>query len=257
MALGNQTLGRGKIYFSLLKEGTYTPAGYRYVGNTPDFGLSISNEKLDHFSADEGIRVRDKTVILQTDATGSLTMDDIQPENLALFFFGESSIEAQGSATGLTETFADVKLGHAYKVGVTDARPTGYHSLLSVVVKVGVTTMVLNDDYTLNAELGLVTPIDGGDIVEGDDMIVEFNVGAKSRVEVISGAQQVEGSILFESYNPEGDRFDYLLPYVKLSPNGDFAIKADEWQQLPFTIEILKAPNRSAIYCNGRPYTPS
>jgi hypothetical protein len=33
--MGNQTLGRGKVNFSLFKPGTQTPAGFRYIGNTP------------------------------------------------------------------------------------------------------------------------------------------------------------------------------------------------------------------------------
>jgi hypothetical protein len=35
---------------------------------------------------------------------------------------------------------------------------------------------------------------------------------------------------------------DYLMPYVRLAPNGDFALKSDEWQQLNLNVEIL---NRS------------
>ncbi len=43
MAANNQTLGRGKVYFSKFKTDTYTPEGYRYLGNTPSFNLSIAS----------------------------------------------------------------------------------------------------------------------------------------------------------------------------------------------------------------------
>lgn len=253
MAIGNQTLGRGKVYFSLFKSGSYTPAGFRYIGNTPEFNLTVDNEKLDHFSSDGGIRVKDKSIILETTQTGTLIADDIQLENLALFFFGEYDTLAQSSASGLTETITDVELGKMYQIGVTDARPTGYRKLTTPVVKVGVSTKVLDTDYTLDTDTGLLTIIDGGSIVAGDDVIVEFGVAAATRTQVISGTDQVEGAILYVSANPEGDKMDYLFPYVRLGPNGDFALKSDEWMQLPLTVEILQAPNRAAIYIDGRP----
>jgi hypothetical protein len=49
---------------------------------------------------------------------------------------------------------------------------------------------------------------------------------------------------------------DYLMPYVRLSPNGDFALKSDEWQQLSLNVEILKLADYERIYVDGRPYTP-
>lgn len=251
--MGNQTLGRGKVYFSLFKTGTYTPVGFRYLGNTPEFNLTIDNETLDHFSSDEGIRVKDKSIILETTQTGSLVADDINLDNLSLFFFGESAPLAQTSATAQTETFTDVVEGMLYQVGVSDANPTGYRSLTSVVVKVGAATMVLDTDYTLNAELGHITILEGAGIATGDDVIVEYSRSAVTRTQVISGTDQVQGALLYVSTNPEGDKMDYLMPYVRLAPNGDFALKSDEWQQLGLNVEILTAPNRAAIYIDGRP----
>lgn len=255
MALGNQTLGRGKVRFSLFKTGTYTPSGFRYLGNSPAFSLNQENETLEHYSSDEGIREKDNEVILQTNVTGSLTLDDIQPENLALFFFGSSSVLAQTSATGQTETFVDVILGNSYLLGITDLNPTGVRSVTNVVVKVGVTTKTLNTDYTLDAELGMVTILSTGTILANDDVIVEYDRSAKSRQQIISGTDQIEGAIFFESTNEVGDRFDYLIPRVKLSPNGEFALKTDEWQQLPISVEVLKAPGKARVYIDGRPYT--
>ena len=46
------------------------------------------------------------------------------------------------------------------------------------------------------------------------------------------------------------------MPYVKISPNGDYALKGDEWQQIPFNIEILKKTGFEALYSDGRAYAP-
>jgi hypothetical protein len=249
MAMGNQTLGRGKLYFSLFKTGTYTPAGFRWLGNTPEFNLTIDNQKLEHFSSDAGIRVKDKSIILETTQTGSLVCDDIQLENLALFFFGSAAALAQTALTAQTETINPVVQGQMYQIGVSDALPTGIRSITNVVI----TGKVVNVDYSVDLELGLLTIIAGGSIASASSVTVAYDRSAKSRTQVISGTSQVQGAILYISANPEGDKMDYLMPYVRLSPNGDFALKSDEWQKMPLSVEILTAPNRAAIYVDGRP----
>ena len=45
------------------------------------------------------------------------------------------------------------------------------------------------------------------------------------------------------------------MPSVKLSPNGDYALKSDEWQQIPFNVEILKPEGMEAVYADDRPVT--
>lgn len=257
MNIGNQTLGRGKVYFSLFKTGSYVPAGFRYIGNTPSFNLTIDNQKLEHFSSDEGIRKKDKSIVLETTQTGSLACDDIQLENLALFFFGEHGTVAQTAQAAVVETIADVQPGLMYQLGTSDANPTGVRSISNVVVKVGAAVKAVDTDYTVDAELGLITIVKGGTIAADADIEVTYDRAAVNREQVISGADQVEGAILFVSANPEGEKMDYLMPYVRLAPNGDFALKSDEWQQLNLNVEILNAPNREAIYLDGRPFVPA
>ncbi len=256
MAANNQTLGRGKVYFSKFKTGTYTPEGYRYLGNTPSFNLSIAQSKLDHYSSDAGIRVKDKSIILQTDFTGNLTCDDIDYDNLALFFLGSTSTLAQTSATSQSETFTSVIQGASYQIGVNDSNPTGVRSLSNVVVTVSASAKTLGTDYTIDAARGILTIVSGGGIASGVTVTVSYDRAAKSRKQVISGTSQVEGSVMFVSANPEGDLIDYVMPYVRIGPNGDFALKSDEWQTLPLTVEILTAPNRQAIYLDGQVFTP-
>lgn len=253
--MANYVVSKGELHFSLFRENTEIPSGFRFLGNAPEFNVTIENETLDHFSSTRGIREKDASIVLETNASGSIVLDDIQIENLALFFFGESGAVAQTAATSQSETFTDVKLGHSYQVGITTNNPTGVRSLSNVVVKVGVTTKTAGTDYTVDLELGIVTVLAGGTILANDDIIVEYDRAAKSRKQVISGTDQVEGALRFISYNEQGEKLDYFLPKVKLAPNGDFALISDEWQQLPLSIEILKATGKERIYVDGRPFT--
>lgn len=258
MATKNYTLGRGKVHFSRFKDGTQVPAGFFYIGNTPEFSLTIESETLDHFSSDEGIREKDDSVPLEVTRTGSLITDNIDPKNVALFFFGEESTVTQTSVASATETLEEIKAGHSYKLGVTPSNPTGYFGIdtdgFAVAVAVGGTPLVAGTDFEMNYDTGILTFLEGSALaVDGADIEVTYAVKSHTRDRVISGSEPVEGAMMYVAFNPKGKNFDYYLPYVKITPNGDYALKGDEWQQIPFTIEALKPANGEAIYMDGRP----
>ena len=253
MAAENYTLGRGELHFSLFKTGTNTPAGFRYLGITPEFGLTINTEYLDLFNSDHGIREKVQSVPVETTRQGNFSCVDIEMDNLANFFFGSKSTIAQTATTGDTETFTDVIQGMSYQIGLTDATPTGVHSVSNVAI----TGSVLGTDYLVDATLGIVTIVAGGNIASGDDVTITYDRAAGSIDQVISGTEPVEGTLRFIADNPQGANLDYFMPRVKLSPNGDFSLKTEEWQTIPFNLEILKLTGKEAIYINGRPYTGS
>lgn len=254
---GNQTLGRGEIHFSEFKPGTFTPAGFRYIGNTPDFSISGTTNKLDHFSSDRGVRVKDKTVTLDTSNTANINTDDIQPENVALFFYGEASTVTQTSADTLTETFTDVTPGLSCQLGITDQNPTGVRSVTVTSVTSGADTLTATTDYTVDTVRGIVNVVDGGSVEVGDDIVVHYSRAAVNRTQIVSGDEQVEGALRFIAYNADGDDFDYYFPWVAVSPNGDMAMKGDNWQTIGLAVDIQKAPNRERIYIDGQPFVPA
>src|SRR5690606_7882681 len=97
----NYTLGRGELWFAQYKQGTQEPGGERYFGNTPEINFTIESETLDHFNSDRGINEKDASIVLSTNRTGSFITDNIDPHNIALFFFGSVSnfTEAGGSVS--------------------------------------------------------------------------------------------------------------------------------------------------------------
>ena len=258
MATKNYTLGRGKVHFSRFKTGTQVPAGFFYIGNTPEFNLTIESETLDHFSSDEGIREKDDSVPLEVTRTGSLITDNIDPKNVALFFFGEEVTVTQAVVASSTETLEDIKAGHSYKLGVTTNNPTGYFGIdptgFEVEISPAGAALVAGTDYEMNFDTGIISFLDTSAVaVDGVDIDVTFAVREHTRDRVLSGSEPVEGAMMYIAFNPKGKNFDYYLPYVKITPNGDYALKGDEWQQIPFTIEALKPTSGEAIYMDGRP----
>lgn len=244
----NYVLGRGEIW--LKKEGDNS---FRFLGNAPAFNLNVTSEKLEHFRSTRGIREKDRTITLQTNRTATITAEDISIENLAMFFLGTTATITQVALTAQTETLAAVVKGHGYQIGVTPQRPTGLRKLTVPVLKKASVTLVLGTDYEIDADRGWVEILTTSTtVLDGDTLTLEFGVAANSRKQVISGSDSVTGAMQFRSYNAEGTATDYFLPFVEISPNGEYAlISENALQTLPLTVDVQTKGNLAAVYVDG------
>lgn len=259
MANKQYTLGRGKLFFDPFLSGTKTKTGERYFGNTPSLSLTVESESLDHFDSDSGVRVKDDSVLLQLNRTGAFVTDNIDPENVALFLLGSSSLVAQTALTAQTYNIDNVIKGRFYQIGSTDANPPGQRALANFVLKKGVTTLVAGTDYVVDVELGRVEILETSvTVVANDDLVATYDVQAKTRSRIVTAASStIDGALRFIATNPKGTLLDYYMPYVRLSPNGEYALKGEEWQQIGFNLDIQKISDSvESIYVDGRPYTP-
>lgn len=243
-APGNQVLGSGRILFDRFADGTKTPTErFRYLGNSTAFSLNQSQETLDHFDADNGIRQKDLSVQLSSDMGGTITLDDISAENLAMWFLGEVATATTTQQTGQTKTFNDIVRGEMLVLGLTGtgAAPAGFGNVTAVTVTSGGDTITAPGNWEADLDAGIVTIFpDAVDIADGDDVVIGYTQNAVSRSYVISRNQSIYGRLLFHSKNAVGKRRDGLFPYVKLSPDGDYNLKGDDWQTMTFAVEILK-----------------
>lgn len=252
----NYTLGRGEVYFGKFAAGTTTPSGERYLGNTPEFSLTIDVENLDHYSSDRGIREKDDSVVLQADRAGSLTTDSVQPDNIALFFFGTKDIVTVVAATAQTQTYTGSPAGLAIQLGTSMQNPSGARNVSDVemVTLPAAPALVVGVDYNIDLNRGRVLFEDTDNVKALTSVSFTYDVAASNRERIMSGSQPVEGCLRYIAQNPKGKDFDYFMPWVKITPNGDYALKGDEWQTIPFSIEILKKPGLEAIYCDGQAF---
>ena len=264
----NYTLGRGELYFARKDPVTGAMGGERYLGNTPSANLTAEEEKLEHFSSDRGIRVKDKVVTLQVNYTGTLEVDNIDYENVALFFLGETENLTIAQTTVASEqvgvTGVGVEKGMFYQLGMTAGNPAGAKGIIfpgaagtAFALTNGGTALTSGVDFVVNAELGRIEILeDSENVEEGDILTATYTIAASTRRRVISGSTAVSGSLRYVAYNPEGEQIDYFMPSVTLSPNGDFALKSDEWQVIPFNIDVTKRDaDTAAIYGEGRAMT--
>lgn len=264
----NYTLGRGKVYFDRFTPtqvsagiGSLTRGeGERYIGNTPEFNTTSESEDLEHFDSDSGVRTKDASVQLQLDRSGSFTCDNIDIDNVALYFLGDKSTVTQTSATAQLFEIANVKQGMFYQVGWDISKPDGVRNISNVVVKTGVafgTTVTPSGNYQVDEVTGRILILKGAPgLADGANIQVTYDLAAGTRELVISKSTAIYGSIRFVADNPIGTNRDYYFPYVKLAPDGDYNLKGDDWQTMGFTMEILKRGSLEGVYVSTRLVTP-
>lgn len=259
----NYTLGRGELYFGRYYPGTRIAMPQMYIGNTTEITLTTETDTLDHYDSDHGIRVKDDSVLLEKNTTGTFITDHISPQNIALMLLGGDGTVTQAAASAQTATLDPVQKGRRYQLGVTPQNPIGVRGISNVSVQASPgggssVTLVADVDYKVDADTGSILFLTSGLVLTDDpddSVVVTYNVVATSYLQIVSGAEgQVEGELFYRSYNPKGMAFDYLWPFVQIRPDGDFNLKGDEWQAINFAFEALKRDDETAVtYVNGRP----
>lgn len=243
MRTPNYVVGRGKLFFDQFQTGTKTRSGNsRYLGNSPELSTSQSEDKLKHYSSDEGIKVLDASASLQNDQSLTFSLDDISPDNLALWFRGAKQTSVIAGGAVAAEAHANVARGTYIQLGLTDADPIGARNISAVTVN-NVTTpgVVPAADYDVDAATGRIyIHDDAAAVADGDDITVDYTAAAGNEEIVIAEGEVIEGRLHFVSFNAEGEQRDYIWPYVQISPDGDFALKGDDWQKMTFSCEVLK-----------------
>lgn len=258
----NYTLPRGKIFFERFAEGVDITAdtrgdGERYLGNTPGFSVAMAAENLDHFSSEGGVREKDDSVQLTLNRSGKMECDNINEENLALAFLGESAVVSQSAATGIIEVHEAAERGRFYQIGMSETMPAGVRKVANIVVKTGApgfaTTVTASGNYQVDTDLARVYIEDDAPDINAVDIQITYDTVASTREQVKSGTNPIYGALRLVSDNPKGANRDYYFPYVKMAPDGDLLLKSEEWQKMAFTLEVLKkADNVEALYVDGR-----
>lgn len=232
--------GRGQIFIGVYS-GDANRADRRFIGNCPGFTLSVESEKFEHFSSTSGIQTKDLTVTKSVNFNAQVTCDDIQLENLALFMAGTSGTLTQ-VATPVTNEAIVVQKGYHYQLGMVGSNDVGVREVSSVVVTdtTGVTTYVLNTDYKLDANSGMIYIISAGAIINGQTIHVDYTPAAGARTLVESGTGgAIDAELFFVADNASGDNRDLRIPLCSIAPSGELPfITEDELGSMTFDIGV-------------------
>ncbi len=357
MADPNYVIGRGKLFFDPFLTGTKTVSGMeRYLGNSPELSSSQNEDKVDHYSSDFGIKVKDDSVSITNDLSLSFSLDDISSENLALWFRGEAQTNALAGATAATTTVTDLKPGTYVQLGLTAGNPIGARNVSNVSAAMagtratgtltlstavpadgdtvtvggvvytfktvpaganhvligatindcaanledavnadatanpfyatssgavvtfhadepgtagnsitlaktfatsgngtvsgatfsggsasGTTSVDMTGNFEVDAVTGRVFIVESPlHVAAGDDVTFTYDAAVGTEDVVIAAGTVIMGRLVFISDNAAGQNRDYIWPYAQIRPDGDFALKGDDWQKMTFSAEVLK-----------------
>lgn len=233
--------------------------GFRDLGNSPSFSIAISIDKGEHASSRGGINETDLTWPTKVARTATITLEEMNSDNVALLLLGQKSTFTVAAGTEVEETFTNVEKGYSYQLGVTTLNPggVGLVSDVAVATVTGTTPLVLNVDYEIDLNTGLLTLLDDGTVVtdanKAAGIKVTYDNASQKRDRIISGNEEVVCALMFTENNPVGPNKTWLFPHVRMRPNGDFNFISDEVRSMEFQADILPMGNYAAVYCDGVP----
>jgi hypothetical protein len=88
----NYTVGKGNVYIK--RAGV--DASRRHMGNVLEMEFTPELEKLEHFSSMEGVKERDKSVVISKKGSLRIVYDEMSPENHAIALMGAISEGGSG-----------------------------------------------------------------------------------------------------------------------------------------------------------------
>lgn len=93
-SINNYYIGKGVLF--------WTPEGgtQRDLGNVPEFEFTPEVERLNHFSSRQGVRAKDRSVIVERSASVRLVMEEWSLLNLAMALMGDTPVT--NATTGIT-----------------------------------------------------------------------------------------------------------------------------------------------------------
>jgi hypothetical protein len=243
-------VGRGKVYLATL-DSNGIPQGYRFLGNAPEFNISMEAETLTHQSSTGGLKVTDKEVLISQTVNLSLTLDEINFQNMALFFSGATASYANSGAVAGVVGVANLLVSEQgrwydlYKsVGgapTSNSNDDRIYDIGALTVEGG--TAVEGTDYEVDLVMGRIFVIEGSSVlavsVTPYDVVVAAQGNADAAVAEVRALTQssVTGALKFVSENPAaGDKqTEFQFHSVSLKAEGDFGLISDEFTTMGLT----------------------
>ena len=258
----NVVIGAGAFFVDLIDDsGAYT--GERYLGDTTAGTLTVATETTEVFSGDGPIAERLVSIVRQINRTMGVTVQDMSPENLALFIAGTAS-RADKAVGATADERLTVNKGRWYTLGQSATKPNGAGSVPAsgtgtpVVKNVaanspGSTTYTegtgADDDYRLDAAAGRIYILPGGDIADGAELSVAYTPSALGTGEQVGtvktgAARQLRGAVRYVEEASAGAGRHFYARRCLIGATGDLALKSrDTPQTIGLTIAIEEPPD--------------
>lgn len=232
-------IGRGSIFLSDL-DSTGRPVAYRFVGNCPEFRITMSNETAKHFSSIEGLKQKDAEVVITQEMDVQFTFDEINFENLAEQLSGEtaskSNTAAASAITGVNNVNVTAKARWYDLYAPTSGAPATDTSGARIydVGVVTITGKTEGTDFEVDRKMGRIFIPAGSTIVVGNiSVLIAANGSAVATVDEVKAMTKtaVTRALKFVQKNAayQNQQTEYQFHQVRLRPSGDVSLIGDEF----------------------------
>jgi uncharacterized protein YaaQ len=220
-------IGSGKIY---LREIGGT-GGLLEVGNASALAFAVEEEikELKDYTQAGGGTYNE---VRRVDAvTVSMTLHDLNPENLSRALYGNAT--AIASATVTDEVHDNIVVGGLVM--------TDYLATAITAVKRGATTLTLGTDYEVRPGGVVMLTATPNNVVDGDDILITYSKAASDVIEAITSAGR-EYQMVFDGLNEarSGKRTRVVVHRVKVGAAKELGLIGDEYAAIEAEGKILK-----------------
>lgn len=217
---------------------------YRDLGNVVVASTTPNVETLEHRTSRSGKQKVDRVEEIFRSHTISMTLDEINTENLVLLFnaSGQSAFTqtAQTAATQSIVMSSTIRQGGS--VRLNHRRITGTPV---VTDGAGSVTFTASTDYIIDVEAGIITILESGTIGQGDTLIVTYNAlaiaGKSLPPNSAAGIQKLDGFIFLRiSSDGEVDEWaEERTDAATIAPTGSLASDTTAWNTFDMDMVIL------------------
>lgn len=226
-------------------------------GNAPAFSLTPTVEKVEHMNWLDGPGERDFSTIRTVGWGVNLTFDDMNPDNLAMFFLGEAQkITQVASTSDITETYENIVPGRLIFLGTSIGNPVGVRNVTGVTVTVGAEEKVAGVDYMIEPKSGAIRflpALRGGTVEAGATATIRYGIVGHTRDRIISGQNVMTAPMRFEERGGIGNHAVWSMPSTAIYPEGEMSLVGEDWRTGTFQIDIFKSDGFPAVMIDGSP----
>jgi hypothetical protein len=238
-------LGRACVFVSELDSTTGLPTCYRPLGNTPALTVSVEVEELTHrasFCSKFGGAVIDRRLIIQQTLNLSMTLEELNHENVAIFFSGSTDNPANPAVAGIAEYELTDNLALNCWYPIMDGsniRALGIDKT-KVTVEEGVTALTEGvegvGDYEVCEEMGLIifygtgpNTLAGGETI---DVTLAADAAAPAEIEQVLALTTSQRTFavkaIIENANNGDEQLEMEFHSVALIGDGELSPIGDE-----------------------------
>lgn len=229
----NLYLGAGELWVNRMTNGVL--GLWRHLGNVTRFELTPTVETLEKQSSMEGARGTLKEVVTKTTMEVGLTLDEFDPENLALALFGSVSAYSQSSGTATDQSLGTTNSKKGYWLD------TGKKKITVTAIKVGATTYTAGTDYTVDSESGMIYITPNSTIVDGSTVLWSGSYAAitSTQIQALADAK-IECALQFRSASDAtGPRFLCDVWKASIQPDGALSMLTEQFGEITLKGKVL------------------